>query len=287
MESLKTALSLALVNILFGLGYPIVKAILEKFDPGQWVFLRVTGTGLLLLLFFPRQIFSCLTKRTSLVWLFAASIFGIIVNQICFVEGLDRSIPAHSSIINATIPLQTLLLSRALGHEKFSPAKIGGILCGFLGIGVLLHLDQGFSGDPFLLGDFLTILNTLSYSIFLVITRKKLSGVSPMTSLAWVTLFGIVGTGFYADWKLPLAEFPGLSLQMWLFILYIITFQSIVTYYFSFWALRRTHASHVAMYVYLQPLVATLIGFIFLGDIPTIRFFISAGLILLGLILGS
>lgn len=284
---MKTALTLALVNILFGLGYPIVKAILGRFDPGEWVFMRVAGTGLLLLLLFPRQIFKTVTTGTPLLWLFVASIFGIIVNQICFVEGLDRSIPAHSAMINATIPLQTLLLSRFLGHEKMSRAKIGGILLGLSGIAILLHLDKGFSGDPFLMGDFLTIVNTVSYSIFLVITRKKLSDVSPMTSLTWVTLFGILGTGLYAGWELPVSEFPTLPLQMWLFIAYIITFQSIVTYYFSFWALRRTHATHVAMYVYLQPLVATLVAYFFLGDTPTPRFFVSAVLILIGLVLGG
>lgn len=287
MEALKTGLALAAVNVFFGLGYPLVKTIIEQIDPARWLFFRIAGTSALLLLFFYKRIFSTLRKGKTLFWLLIASLFGIIINQICFVEGLDRSIPAHSAIINTTIPLQTLLFARFLIGERITPLKILGILSGFAGIAILLRFDKGFANNPFLIGDLLTTLNAVSYSLFLVIVRKKLSHVDPMTSVTWVSLFGVIGIGFYARWDLPLNALINLTPLLWFFVIYVITFQSIFTYAFNFWALRRTHASHVAMYVYLQPLVATLLGYFLLGDVPDNRFYLSAGLILAGLVLGG
>jgi len=36
------------------------------------------------------------------------ALFGVVINQSCFVEGLSRTTPIHSSIINTTIPVGTL-----------------------------------------------------------------------------------------------------------------------------------------------------------------------------------
>src|SRR3989338_4999707 len=118
MSKTKVILALACVNVLFGTGYPLIKNILVYLSPAQWVFVRVLCTAVILVLFTYRRMIATSLTPKDMLGLAVAALLGIVINQICFVEGLARSIPAHSSVINATIPLQTLLISWCFRKER-------------------------------------------------------------------------------------------------------------------------------------------------------------------------
>ena len=115
---MKTILALVLVNSLFGIGYPLVKTIVHYLTPAQWVFVRVLSSSLILLVFQGKALFSHPITLKQFGGLVLAAFLGITLNQICFVEGLYRSTSGHAAIINATIPLQTILLAWLFGKEK-------------------------------------------------------------------------------------------------------------------------------------------------------------------------
>lgn len=64
---------------------------------------------------------------------------------------------------------------------------------------------------------------------------------------------------------------------------FIVCCSSILAYYLSIWALRRTASSLVAMYVYLQPLMTAVGAPILLGERVTSRAGLAALLIFSGL----
>jgi drug/metabolite transporter (DMT)-like permease len=77
----------------------------------------------------------------------------------------------------------------------------------------------------------------------------------------------------------PRAELMGLA--------YIVIFPSILAYYLSVWALRRTASSLVAMYVYLQPLMTAVGAPLILHERVTARAGLAAALIFTGLALAT
>jgi len=287
MSLIKTALALATVNILFGTGYPFVKTVVQYIDPSSWVFVRVSLATFLLVALFHRRLNLGAGALKKVGWLLMASIFGIMINQVCFVEGLSRTSPAHASIINATIPLQTLFFGWIFLREKIYLSKIVGIVVGFVGVGILLRLDETGIVNPFLKGDILIFINAASYSLYLVIARYVLGSIGPMVALTWMSVIGAMGIGMYAGWDFPVTQIVSLSPKIWLFMLYLILVPTIVTYSLNLWALKRVEASHAALYVYFQPLVATILSYFMLGDIPDKRFYFSAVLIFVGILLGS
>lgn len=287
MSFIKTALALATVNILFGTGYPFVKTVVQYIDPSSWVFVRVSLATFLLVALFHRRLNLGAGALKKVGWLLLASIFGIMINQVCFVEGLSRTSPAHASIINATIPLQTLLFGRVLLREKIYVSKILGILIGFVGVGILLKLDETGMANPFLQGDILVFVNSTAYSLYLVIARKLLGDVGSIAALTWMSVFGAMGIGLYAGWDVPATQISQLSPKIWLFMLYLIIVPTIVTYSLNLWALKRVEASHAALYVYFQPLVATILSYFMLGDVPGVRFYVSSGFIFFGIFFGT
>ena len=83
--------ALVLVQFLFGVHYLAAKVVLRDIPPAFWALIRVAGAALLLLLvaLLARRAFPRSWRVTGQLALF--SIFGVVLNQLCFVEGLSRT----------------------------------------------------------------------------------------------------------------------------------------------------------------------------------------------------
>lgn len=288
MDKFKIIGSLILVNIFFGTGIPLLKSVLHYLPVSEWLYFRALAATLILFFLVCRSFRQMLKGVYNKIgWLILASFLGIMINQICFAEGIKKTVTAHAGIINATTPLITLLAGRLFLKERMNALKMLGVLLGFAGVGYLLGLDRLRDINPYLKGDLLITINAFSYSLFMVVSRKFVHAVQPITAFFWMSLFSVASLGWYADWEIPAnSVLTSPSLIQW-FIVYLIVVPTIVTYSLNLWSLKRVEASHAALYVYLQPLVATLLAFFMFGDIPSPRFYISSGLIFLGVLLGS
>lgn len=287
MASFKTLFLLALANLLFGLAYPFVKSILGYLDPAQWLFVRCSASILILLAITRKDFVNTSLSPRDFFWILVACIFGVLINQICLVEALTRTIPAHAAVINATIPLQTLFYSRLFLGESLKPVKIAGIALGLVGIIYLLGPQSLRSLSVIAQGDLLSFANASAYSLYLVIAKKKLSHLKPLTTLLWMYIIALIGFGFYANWHPVPDNLFRLPSHLYLYMLYLVLVPSIFGFGIYLWALKKIDASHAALFGYFQPLSATVAAFFILGNLPDQRFYISAILIFLGILLGS
>ena len=57
-------------------------------------------------------------KARLWVGLGIASFFGVVLNQVLFTEGIARTTPEHSAVINAGIPTWTMLVAVCAGQER-------------------------------------------------------------------------------------------------------------------------------------------------------------------------
>ena len=91
--------ALIVVQVFFALNYLAAKVVLREIPPATWALMRVAGAATLLfvvVLVLRRP----LPRSRSILGRFAVfSIFGVVINQLCFVEGLSRTTPTHASII--------------------------------------------------------------------------------------------------------------------------------------------------------------------------------------------
>ena len=68
-----------------------------------------------------------------------------------------------------------------------------------------------------------------------------------------------------------------------MFVVYILAVPTIVAYLLNAWALGRSSATMVTVYIYLQPLIAAVLAWAQLGYGISRRAWLAAELILLGL----
>ena len=100
-----------------------------EFVPARaWVALRIGGATLVLILVARPWWRNFSRARPLLPRLLVLSLFGVCLNQILFLEGLYRTVPSHSALINTSIPVTTLLVAVLLRHEKLTRRKAAAVI---------------------------------------------------------------------------------------------------------------------------------------------------------------
>jgi drug/metabolite transporter (DMT)-like permease len=282
----KVYLALLSVQIFFGIHYFAAKEVLKEIPAPTWAALRVTlGAIVMLLIVLPKAKKSFPKSIKDFGWIFIYAVFGVSINQICFTEGLARTIPIHSSIINTTIPIITLLFAILLKKETFSSAKAISIIVSLTGVLYLLQIDKFTLNSEYALGDLLTLTNAISFSFFLVISKEIVMRYDPFVITAILLAFGstiITGYGFNS---LMAFEPSKISNYVWAWAVFIIIFPTVLAYFFNYWALKRVESSLVAFFIYVQPPIAAALSIVFRGEELTLRMVISAILIFIGSLL--
>ncbi len=285
--------ALVLVSVLFGLNYVASKLVVDVVPPRAWVFYRVaTATLLLLPLLLWRR--SSWPARPLWGWLLLAAILGVCLNQTLFVEGLKRTVPAHSAIVNTSIPILTLIFASAVGQERLTLGKAAAVIVALAGVLTLFEVDRSLANihqlelGKHVIGDLLTLGNAASFSMFVVVMRHLGRRVDPVA--ATVVCF-LMATAVLGAWSGPVIDAPSLDATLrpdiWPYALFAIVGATVLTYLLNNWALGHVESSLVVLYIYVQPIVATTWQTLRGAPLPGPRFYIAATLVSAGILLAT
>jgi drug/metabolite transporter (DMT)-like permease len=194
-----------------------------------------------------------------------------------FIEGLARTTATNAVVIGTTIPVFTVGVAVVMRKEAATFAKVMGLAIACIGAMVVVGAGR-FEGGGRLLGNLLIVGNSLSFSIYLVISRRLLSKYSPMTVVTWTFVFGALGVLPFGAHALAVAA-PHLSPRAWACVAYIVLFPTVGTYFLNMFALQKVPASLVAIYIYVQPVVGALMAAAALGERPSPSTFVGGALI--------
>jgi len=276
-------ISLLVANIIYGINYNVAKAVMpDHIKPFALASLRsLLGVVLFWIssLFIPKEPVS----RKDLLFLFGCSFFGVVINQVLFLVGLNLTSPINSSIILATNPIFAFIFAAFILKEKISFLKGGGLAIGLVGV-LLLILQNGtpdMASSTFL-GDVYTLINTISWAFYTVIIKRMLEKYHPITVMKWTFFFGmftVIPIG-YNQWSTM--DWTSISLNGWLGIGFVVIFSTYLGYLLISFGLRRLSPTIVSIYIYMQPVIAAYIATIFGQDHITLVMVISAILIFAG-----
>ncbi|MDX1612111.1 MAG: DMT family transporter, partial [Candidatus Thermoplasmatota archaeon] len=191
------------------------------------------------------------------------ALFGIVINQILFLWGLSLTTATNAALIITTIPVITYAMAVAFGDERLDVRRGIGILVALSGVLVLLDPRGADLSNEHLWGNLLVLVNSVSYGLYLVISRPMLQKLHPLTMTAWLFVLGTLVT-----WPIALlvVGWPGttatwsISREAWLVLGYIVLGPTVGTYAFNLTALSRLSSSTVAAFIYLQPVVGVFLA---------------------------
>ncbi|MFN7591222.1 MAG: DMT family transporter [Planctomycetota bacterium] len=295
--ALRVHAALITVSLLFGGNYVFTKRLLAPLgplSPTDWVLFRIAAaTAVIVPLAVWLRRDRQLPNARLCGWLLLASLLGVAANQILFAEGMARTTPEHSAIVNALIPTWTLLTAVLFGQERLSLRRVGAIAVSLAGVSWLLGIDrvlQGLGNDDgsSLLGDLLTMGNGIAFAVHLVLMRRFGKQIDPWVATAFLFVSGTAMIGVWSGPHVTVAAVDAVLTPpiVW-YAIYVILGATVLTYLLNTWALRHTHSSQVALYINVQPLVAAALNSAMGAPLPGNRFFVALVLVATGLWLQS
>lgn len=276
--------ALLAVQLLFGVNYLVSKMVVTEISPSAWAFLR-SGSAFLLLAAAALVGRRRLPAPRDIALLAVAGLFGVVLNQGLFLEGLARTTVGHSALICAQIPTFVLLISLATRQERLTLRKSLGFVAGLAGVLILLEADRFTWDSRWLVGDLLTLANAASYAVFVVIGRSVMARNDPLAATAVVFFFGTVGLGLYGGRELGALDPAVLTPSLLGAMIYVVLGATVATYFLNLWAVKRVQATRVALYIFLQPVIAAVLGVALRGEEVTGRFVAATLLVFLALLL--
>jgi O-acetylserine/cysteine efflux transporter len=195
--------------------------------------------------------------------------------------GLQTATGATGAILVATTPLWTLFFGVIRGKEALGPKRLFGSLLAFAGVTVVVLLGKGPAQISLNEGTLIMLMAPILWSLYSIIGKPLVdkygaqffTGVSMCLGILTLVPYGIQ-QGFS-----PLAGFTPI---LWFWLAYVSLLATVVGYAVWNWALKQRSAAEVTVFIYFVPVVATLAGWVFVGETVTLWFLGGAAMVLAG-----
>ena len=253
--------ALFLVTLFYGGNYSIAQFAMPAYiQPFAFIVVRVTTSCLLFWIidsFAPKEKIASARDYWLLI---KCAFFGASMNQLIFFEGLSMTQPINASIIMTTSPILVLVVASIIGEERITRLKVAGVLLGGIGAFFLLTKGEISLEKGAFLGDIMVLLNASFYATYLVLVRQLMLRYRPGTVIMWVFLFGAFMVIPFGTHQLISMDWQNFAPIAWLSLGYVIVGVTVLTYLLNGWALQFVHSSVVGAYIYLQPVLASVIA---------------------------
>lgn len=279
--------------ITWGTAFPAIKALAAFWDPYQISWFRY----LAFILFYPiwlavrrRDRFKQVSMR-DWAWLLVAGFLGVVGYHFPLNWGLQQTggagevNAATGAILVATAPLWTLLIATMIGQESFNARKAAWSAVAFGGVAVVVFMGRGPDTEfTFATKALVVVLAPLSWAFYNIIAKPLIAkhgglfvtGISMLLGCLFILPLGID----YGIEPLLLLDTAG-----WIWFLYLTIAATAGGYAIWNYALKNRSATEVTAFIYFIPIVATLGGWLLLGEKVTIWFVLGAALALGGVIM--
>lgn len=261
-----------LANIIFGLGVPVTKLLLDQWvSPMAYMATRCLGAAAifwLISLFLPRE----KVAPRDLTVIILGGLLGIVVSQTLTAWALTFTTPVYFSLIATLTPVATMLCATLFIGEKISTRGVVGVALGVAGAMLMVFVGwQGGSGKNDILGIALTLLSMFTWAVYLIITRKVSARYTAVTQMKWVFLASAIAVLPFSVTDLQSATLYSAATQ-WSGLAemaFIVVFATVAGYFAIPFAMRYLKATTVSVYTNLQPIVASQVAIALSQDVLT------------------
>jgi drug/metabolite transporter (DMT)-like permease len=282
-RNIKAHFALLGANTIYGLNYVIAKGIMPDFMmPKAIIFLRVLITvsvfGILHFILPSEKV-----DKRDLIKMFICAFFGVAINQILFFEGLNLSTPINASIIITVIPVLILIFAHFILKERITTPKVIGIILGATGaVMIVLSAGNGEFKASTMLGNLFIFINAGSWALYLVLIKPLMERYESTTVMKWIFFFGLIIIFPFTIMSFSATSFSTIPVTIWLSIGFVVFGATILAYFLNNFSLKTVSPSVNGIYIYLQPLIASVVAILYGKDELTVVKTIAAVLIMAG-----
>lgn len=264
----KSHLALFLANLIYALTFTLAKDIMPgTVSPMGLILIRITGA--MILFHIAHKIWvKEKVKRSDYGVLFLCGLFGVALNMTFFLKGLNYTTPIHAAVTMTSAPIIIFILAIIFHGEKKLPRRIFGVALGASGALILAIYGREFeTGNPKLAqGNLFVFINAISYAIYLTLVKPLMTKYHFLTLTKWIFSVGFILVLPFGIDDVQQVKWAEISNIIWAEIGFVVVGTSFLAYLCNIYALKRLRASTVGFYIYLQPVLATVIALLLGSD---------------------
>ena len=264
-------LALLVANVSWGLMAPFLKDLLNGgiITPMALSGYRIIGGALLFWLigmFVKPDKNACNSiERRDIAPLIIASLLVIGLNQVLIIVGMSLTSPVDASVVCSLTPIFTLIFGAILMGIAFTWSKALGVTIGLAGALIFVFTGQADAEtcvtNP-VLGDVACLMAQVFGALYLVCFTKLISKYSLITLMKWMFLISGIAVLPFSLPDMLAVDWSQVILMEYIDLTFIILFGTCLAYMLIPVAQRRVEPTVIAMYNYLQPVVAVVFSVI-------------------------
>ncbi len=260
-------LLLLLTVAIWGLTFPISKAVLHQMPPIAFACLRYLCAGALLF-----GLLAWREGRIAIPWrevpgLTLVGWLSVTIFQMLWANGLTLTTASKASVLVATSPIFAVLFA-SFGRQRPRPRAWAGVLIAFVGVVILVNgrLTELTMGGGALAGDMMFIAAAALWTICSMISPPYLTRLGTLRATAWSMTLGalwLIPVWFVAGERLDIAA---LSLETLGGFAYTVVLGGALAFIWWYEGLRALGPARAIVYSYLIPVIGVIASVILLGE---------------------
>ena len=261
-------IAVSIATLIYGVTYTIAKDVMPNYiKPYGFILLRVSSATLI---FWTVGLFTKQQKveKSDYKKILIASFFGITLNMLAFFKGLSLTSPISASVMMVTSPIMVLIFSSILIRKPIGKQRVLGVFIGLVGAIFLITLGnsstENSTNSSF--GNFLVFLNAASYGLYLVLAKDLVKKYNPIVFIKWLYLFGLIFVVPFGYSELTAVIWEEIPTNIYWNISFVLLFTTCITYLFNLYGLSKLKPTTVSVFIYLQPVIATIYALIVGSD---------------------
>jgi drug/metabolite transporter (DMT)-like permease len=255
----------AAVYICWGTSFLATRVAVQQVPPFLFAALRFCVSGLIMLALAGARGQRVVPLRREWRDLSVLALLGFVISNGCGVWALQTVHSNQGALLSTTAPCWITLLG-AFGARAHRPQlrALCGLALGFLGAGLLLlPTTAGPSGSAY--PQFVVVFGCLAWAVSTVYLRGVGTHLPVFSLIGWQMLLGGIGLGLLgcAVGELPRWHWSWHSAVP---LAFLIVFASCISHTSYVWLARRVTPASLGTYAYVNPVIATLLGWLVLDE---------------------
>ncbi len=271
---------LIVMSTIWGVNFVVIKTALPDIPPLAFNALRfpLASLGMLALLASTGRL--QWPDREDVARLVGLGLIANVGYQVLFIVGLDRTTAGNASVLLATIPAWTTILSTWVGHERLPLRVWIGVGAALAAIPLVVSGEVGLAfGGATWVGDLLIIAAAMTWALYTVGARGMISKYGSTRVTAWTLWIGTLGILPIGAPDLGRLDLTALSLGAWFAVAYAGLLAIALAYILWNQGVKALGNARTAIYQNAVPVLALVAAWIWLGETPRTAQVVGAAVI--------